>query len=249
MPWKITPSLYNTWLFYRYPLFDRTEEQEQDARKEMINALCRIKTPDTPEQARGHLFETYVENIATLRRTEDLEPLDPNELACARTIATNCKDGVFQERGGRELPSGNYIYGVADCILPTTIVDFKRVGAGKYEQGKYQKSIQHLAYMYIWESKRFDYLICDGESAEPFDEFYTWNSGSLGLLESRIALMIHDINCDPEFAAMFAENWTYQPKGEENVGENQRMVMVEQCGNNVGDHYRCDTDWGCNCAE
>lgn len=212
MPWKVTPSLYNSWLFYRYPLFDRTEEQEQAAREEMLNALRRIKTPDTPEQARGHLFETYVENIATLRTCAGLEELDPNELACARAIATNCADGVFQERGGRELPSGNYIYGVADCILPTTIVDFKRVGAGKYEQGKYQKSIQHLAYMFIWESKRFDYLICDGESAEPFDEFYTWSDGSLGLLESRIALMIHDINCDPEFAAAFAENWTYNKK-------------------------------------
>lgn len=212
MPWKVTPSLYNSWLFYRYPLFDRTEEQEQTAREEMLNALRRIKTPDTPEQARGHLFETYVENIATLRTCAGLEELDPNELACARAIATNCADGVFQERGGRELPSGNYIYGVADCILPTTIVDFKRVGAGKYEQGKYQKSIQHLAYMFIWESKRFDYLICDGESAEPFDEFYTWSDGSLGLLESCIALMIHDINCDPEFAAAFAENWTYNKK-------------------------------------
>ena len=116
---------------------------------------------------------------------------------------------MFQEKDGRELPSGNYIYGVADCILPTTIVDFKRVGAGKYEQGKYQKSIQHLAYMYIWDSKRFDYLICDGESTEPFDEFYTWTDGSLGLLESRVALMIHDINCDPELAVVFSENWTY----------------------------------------
>lgn len=220
MPWKVTPSLYNSWLFYRYPLFDRTEEQEQDAREEMLNALRRIKTPDTPEQARGHLFETYVENIATLRTCAGLEELDPNELACARAIATNCADGVFQERGGRELPSGNYIYGVADCILPTTIVDFKRVGAGKYEQGKYQKSIQHLAYMFIWESKRFDYLICDGESAEPFDEFYTWSDGSLGLLESRIALMIHDINCDPEFATAFAENWTYNKK------ETKRQCMI-----------------------
>ena len=212
MPWKITPSLYNSWLFYRYPMFDRDDELEQKARAEFINALCKIKTPDTPEQARGHLFETYIENIATLRQTEHLEPLEPDELACARTIATNCKDGVFQEKDGRELPSGNYIYGVADCILPTTIVDFKRVGAGKYEQGKYQKSIQHLAYMYIWESKRFDYLICDGESDEPFDEFYTWTDGSLGQLESRIALMIWDLNQDKELAEMFAKNWSYTPQ-------------------------------------
>lgn len=210
--WKITPSLYSAWLFYRYPMFDRDDEQEQKARAEFIDALCKVKKPDTPEQARGHLFEAWVEHLACDWKTNALNKLEPNELACARAIATNCKDGVFQERDGKELPSGNYVYGVADCILPTTIVDFKRVGAGKYEQGKYQKSIQHLVYMYIWESKRFDYLICDGESAEPFDEFYTWTDGSLGQLESRIALMIHNINCDPELAAMFAEHWHYEPK-------------------------------------
>lgn len=209
MAWKITPSLYNSWLFYRYPQFDRDEEQEKAAREEMLRVLRKEKAPDTPEQERGHLFETWIENLAKLRAPEDLEELSPDELKCAAVIADNCRDGVFQERDGRELPSGNYIYGVADCILPTTIVDFKRVGAGKYEQGKYQKSIQHLAYMYIWDSKRFDYLICDGESTEPFDEFYTWTDGSLGLLESRVALMIHDINCDPELAEVFAENWTY----------------------------------------
>ena len=212
MAWKITPSLYNSWLFYRYPQFDRDEEQEKAAREEMLRVLRKEKAPDTPEQERGHLFETYIENIATLCSTKYLPDLEPNELACARAIAVNCKDGVFQEKDGKELPSGNYIYGIADCILPTTIVDFKRVSAGKYEQGKYQKSIQHLAYMYIWDSKRFDYLVCDGESAEPFDEFYTWADGSLGLLESRIALCIHDINCDPELAEAFAENWTYHAK-------------------------------------
>lgn len=228
MPWKITPSLYNSWLFYRYPQFDRDEQQEKDARDEFISVLCKEQRPDTPEQARGHLFENTIEFLATGKTSGETllfescnlppdmpctlnpdEVVDTDELVCARTIATNCRDGVFQEKDGRELPSGNYIYGVADCILPTTIVDFKRVGAGKYDQGKYQKSIQHLAYMYIWNSKRFDYLICDG-SAEPFDEFYTWNDGSLGLLESRIALCIHDINCDPELSKLFAEYWTYK---------------------------------------
>ena len=232
MPWKVTPSLYNSWLFYRYPQFDRDEAQEAEARAEFISALRKERKPDTPEQARGHLFENTIEYFVLFEKNQADPKLfketilpemqaeeelggktleEQPELKCAEIIAENCKDGVFQEKGGRELPSGNYIYGVADCILPTTIVDFKRVGAGKYEQGKYQESIQHLAYMYIWESKRFDYLICDG-SDEPFDEFYTWNDGSLGCLESRIALMIHDINCDPEMAKIFAENWTYNKK-------------------------------------
>lgn len=210
MLYKITPSLYNAWLFYRYPLYERDEEQEKKAWDEFLSVLRKEQKADTPEQARGHLFETWIENIATLRTTHDLDELTPDELACAKKIAVNCCEGVFQEKDGKELPSGNYIYGVADCILPTTIVDFKRVGAGKYEQGKYQKSIQHLAYMYIWDSKRFDYLICDGESPEPFDEFYTWDNNSLGLLESRIALMIHEINCIPEFAEEFAKKWEYK---------------------------------------
>ena len=208
MPWKITPSLYNSWLFYRYPLFDRDEQMEQDARAEFISALRKEQKPETPEQARGHLFETWVENIATLKQTSDLEPLEPDELICAKTIAANCAGGVFQEKDGKELPSGNYVYGVADCILPTNIVDFKRVGAGKYEMGKYQKSIQHLVYMYVWDSKRFDYLICDG-GPEPFDETYTWTDSSLGLLESRIALMVSEINNDPEMREILKEKWSY----------------------------------------
>ena len=229
MAWKITPSLYNSWLFYRYPQFDRDEEQEKAAREEMLRVLRKEESLETPEQTQGHIFENTIEYIATgdynkkyptlceemvkigQRFFEIGEQTNP-ELACAKSIAMNCGYGIFQEKDGKELPSGNYIYGVADCILPTTIVDFKRVGAGKYEQGKYQKSIQHLAYMYIWNSKRFDYLICDGESTEPFDEFYTWTDASLGLLESRIALCIHDINCDPELAEAFAENWTYNKK-------------------------------------
>lgn len=213
MPWKITPSLYNSWLFYRYPLFDRTEEQEQEARAEFMSALRKEHKPDTPEQARGHLFERYIENYANLWTCADLPNLEPAEQDCAWKIAENCKDGIFQEKGGKELPSGNYIYGVADCILPTTIVDFKRLGAGNYEMGKYQKSIQHLAYMYIWDSKRFDYLICDGGN-EPFVETYTWEDGSLGLLESRIALMISEINNDPEMKEILKEQWSYNNEPE-----------------------------------
>ena len=39
MAWKITPSLYNSWLFYRYPQFDRDEEQEKAAHDEMLRVL------------------------------------------------------------------------------------------------------------------------------------------------------------------------------------------------------------------
>lgn len=208
MPYKITPSLYNSWLYYTKPLFDRTEEQEAQARAEFIDALRRVRKPDTMEQERGHIFENTIEYLATgkcdPKYPAELE--DSAELNCAKTIADMCRDGVFQERDGRELPSGNYIYGAADCILPTTIFDFKRVSA--YEMGKYQQSIQHLAYMYIWDSKRFDYLVCDG-SDQPFDETYTWTDVSLGVLESRIALMCSSINSDPELREYFNKHWTY----------------------------------------
>lgn len=220
MPWKVTPSLYNSWLFYMYPMFDRDEEAEKQARDEFLRVLRKEKSEETPEQHRGHVFENTVEYLATGRADPRYPVLEPEreaeespagrdpEYLCARAVADTCRDGVFQEKDGRELPSGNYIYGIADCILPTTIVDFKRVGPGKYEMGKYQKSIQHLAYMYIWDAKRFDYLICDGDE-EPFDEFYVWNDESLGVLESRIAMMIHYINQDPEFRAEFAKHWSY----------------------------------------
>lgn len=214
MAYKITPSLYYSWLFYTKPLFDRTDEQEAEARAEFMDTLRKVRKPDTMEQERGHIFENTIEYFATGKGDPRYPVLENEaqspELDCAHTIADMCRDGVFQEKDGRELPSGNYIYGVADCILPTTIFDFKRVSA--YEMGKYQQSIQHLAYMYIWESKRFDYLICDG-SAEPFDEVYTWGDGSLGLLESRIALMCSSICGDPELREIFEQNWKYEPQG------------------------------------
>ncbi len=216
MNWKITPSLYNAWLFYIQPLLDRDEEQEKAARDEFLRVLRKESAPETPEQARGHVFENTIEYLATgkCEPTHGILTGDDTtsaEYACARLIADRCRDGVFQERGGRELPSGDYIYGVADCILPTNIVDFKRCGVGKYEMAKYQKSIQHLAYMYIWDMRRFDYLICDGSSEEPFDEFYLWNAASLGLLESRVALMINSITQDPEMREIFAQYWSYVP--------------------------------------
>lgn len=213
MHYKITPSLYNSWLFYAKPQFDRDEEQERQARADFLAVLRKEQTPDTPEMARGRNFENAIEYYATGKCSSPAgfdvsEATD--EKTCAHSIAEMCRDGVFQEKDGRELPSGHYIYGVADCILWNTIVDFKRVS--NYEMGKYQKSIQHWGYMYIWNTKRFDYLICDG-SAVPFDEPYIWDNKSLALLESRIAEMIFGIEADEELRAEFAKYWAYNKRG------------------------------------
>lgn len=218
MHYKITPSLYNSWLFYAKPQFDRDEEQEKQARDEFLSVLRKEHKPDTEVQARGHNFENAIEYFATgkcsspkgFAFTSNFTEHVNSEETCARMIATMCRDGVFQEKDGRELPSGHYVYGVADCILWNTIFDFKRVS--NYEMGKYQKFIQHLAYMYIWNTKRFDYLVCDGSSV-PFDEPYIWDDNSLALLESRIAEMIFSIEADEELRVEFVKYWTYHNKG------------------------------------
>lgn len=218
MTWKVTPSLYSSWMFYAKPMFDRTPEQELAARQEFIRVLKKIPGEETDAIRRGVLFEKLIMDVVkggTLSIPED-EGVDgqrllcDNDLQCAINIAAMCRDGVFQIKDGRELPSGNYIYGISDCIMLNGGFDFKRVG--EYEMGKYLKSIQHWAYMYIWTLPQFHYLVGDG-SPEPFIEPYTWNERSLGLLEGRICEMIHWINCDPELREIFAEHWTYK-KGE-----------------------------------
>lgn len=222
MTWKVTPSLYNAWRFYAKPMFDRTPEDEAAARTEFIRVLRKEKGEVSDEMRRGTLFE---EMIMQAVRGEPV--MLPDELGksgkplfnpassvveCATKIGQARQKGVFQEKDGRELPSGNYIYGVADCILLNDIDDFKYTD--NYEMGKYQQSIQHLAYMYIWQLPLFNYVVGDG-SPDPFYEPYTWRPiDSLATLESRIALMIWSINQDPEMRKIFAEFWSYKKENQ-----------------------------------
>lgn len=217
MTWKITPSLYSAWHFYAKPLFDRTDEQEQQARAEFIRALSKEQGEETDHIRRGVLFEQMIMQGVETGGVSLPDALDAkgkplfnpekHDRQCALHIAEMVRGGLFQVKDGKELPSGNYIYGVADCILLNGGGDFKYVS--EYEMGKYQKSIQHLAYMYIWNLPQFYYFIADG-SPIPFIEPYMWGEGSLALLDSRIAEMIHWINCDEELRNIFSQKWTYE---------------------------------------
>lgn len=224
MTWKITPSLYSAWDYYAHPLFDRTDEQESEARQEFIQALHHQSATVTDAIKRGRLFENMVQQAAEtggVSLPDDLDEKgnllidrDKGYGPCALFMGAQFKDGVFQVRDGRELPSGNYIYGVADVIMLNGIVDIKCVN--DYSMGKYQKSIQHWAYMYIWQLKQFYYEICDG-SARPFIEPYTWFDGAVGLLESRISEMICWINQDAELREIFAKEWSYDNGEQKNA--------------------------------
>lgn len=209
MLYKITPSLYNAWLAYAKPLYDRDEQQELDARDEFLRALSKEPAPETDAMRRGVWFESLIMRVVDYDLA-DVPEDDPtaDDVRCAEFIGDMVRDGVFQVKDGRELPSGNYIYGVADCILLNGVVDFKRVSS-PYEMGKYQKSIQHLAYMYIWQLPQFYYVIADGGD-RPFFEPYIWDDSALDLLESRVSEMIGTIERDPELARVFAENWEYK---------------------------------------
>ena len=103
MPWKVTPSLYNSWLFYRYPLFDRTEEQEQTAREEMLNALRRIKTCAGSKHPtrRNRPVATCLKRMwKTLRRCEPV-------LAWKNWIQTNLRVRALSPRIVRTVYSRN----------------------------------------------------------------------------------------------------------------------------------------------
>lgn len=220
MTWKITPTLYNAWRYYAFPKFDRTDEQEVEARAEFIRILRKEKTDVTPKMQHGIDFENEIMGAAERIKLENETGIDQHGLVvpprsallsdadihCARYIGALMYDGEFQVKDGRELPSGNYIYGVADCILLNGIVDFKRLT--QYEQDKYKDSIQHWAYMYIWQMDQFYYYIGAGDM-QPYIESYCWFDGAEGVLEARISEMIFWINQDPELREIFAEFWTY----------------------------------------
>jgi hypothetical protein len=209
MKYLIRQSLYAAWHWYAKPLYDRTEEQEQQEREKFIKVLRKEESESNNAINLGINFENAVESLAC-NLTDKEWHLEGEELKCAEKCAGYLKDGVFQVYGKKELPSGNCLEGTADCIKLIFIADTKRKSS-PYEMGEYQKSIQHWGYMYIWDRGRFDYLICDG-SPDPFVETYIWEENSLALLESRIFEMIVSINSDPEIAQIFAEKWEY--KGE-----------------------------------
>lgn len=221
----ITPSLYNSFLYYAMTDFnsiwedpEKAAEAERNAYQDWLDCLNKVKKPTTEVQQRGINFENAVYELTQgIERIEDINAeatahgvtelpasnlLDDAEYATAQEIAEKVKGGLWQEVLTKDV--GDYLlYGKSDVIRRDTIFDIKRVNS--YEVGKYQKSIQHSIYMECSEIEHFEYLISNGKTV--YSEYYHKEPNNLDRLIGKIDNMVNFIAGTPEFYRPFKQNW------------------------------------------
>lgn len=225
----ITPSLYNSYLWYADTDFsaiwedpEKAEEVEKSAYQDWLNCLNKVKTPITEAQQKGIDFENAVEemsnNLNKVRFDGEVVVfenevdfmlstiLDEAERKAALQVARIIDKGIWQQTLMKEVD--NYLlYGRSDHIRGNTINDIKRTGS--YEVGKYQKSIQHLIYLECAEDiEHFQYVIASGKTnPSVFVEYYHKEPNNLDVLLGKIDTMVDFIREVPEFYKPFKENW------------------------------------------
>lgn len=197
MAYLITPTLYNSYLYYAKGDFDRYEdkadEYREKARLDFLNTLNKVKIEPTEAMILGQQFED-----AVFKCTQGVNIDDP----CVVEIANLVKGGIWQETLSKRV--GDYLfYGRSDVILADTIYDIKR--SPSYEVGKYEQSIQHLVYLECSPISKFKYLVCDGKNV--YIEDYTKAPNNLDVLMGRTNEMVAFINATPEFKEAFNKNW------------------------------------------
>lgn len=225
----ITPSLYNSYLWYADTDFnaiwedpEKAEEAEKAAYQDWLNCLNKVKTPTTEAQQKGINFENAVEemsnNLDKVRFDGEevvfaneadfilTSILDKSEQKAAYEVAKIVGKGLWQQTLMKE--TDNYLlYGRSDHIAGNMINDIKRTGS--YEAGKYLKSIQHQIYFEGAENiEHFRYVIAAGKTnPSVFVEYYHKEPNNLENLLGKVDLMVDFIKSVPEFYAPFKANW------------------------------------------
>jgi hypothetical protein len=201
--WLLTPSLYNAW---RWSLSAGEDEDDQEqARKEMITTLKREQITPNEAMLKGRKFEGDIQAMAS---GEPLLPLDdPLYENVVAEIAEIVKGGLWQERVYLDMhfrDHGDFLlYGKIDVLKGPWGFDIKY--AKNYKIGKYGKSIQHATYMIGAPCSRFAYLISNGR--EWWREEYFASADDYEEMRGRLADMLDDIRRDPEFSALYSKHW------------------------------------------
>ena len=193
----ITPSLYNSYIYYTQTDFEmygeKADEIEAKALQDFKDTLNKVSKPTNEILQRGINFENAVKAI-----TDGFDVQEEN----ASDVAEIVKGGVWQETLCKTI--GDYVlYGKADVIKANTVYDIKRVTS--YDCPKYEKSIQHLLYLECSPCEHFEYLISDGKNL--YKEYYHKDQNNQEKLLTRINCMVNFIRSNPEFNQAFEENW------------------------------------------
>lgn len=202
----LTPSLHSAWSWWRSADDDHTDQ----ARADLIRYLKREPIPPSEAMIRGRKLE---DDIRAAADGTPMLPLDdPSYEVTVREIADIVKGGLWQERTYTDLHfrgHGDFLlYGKIDVVRGPWIWDIK--WTTNYFVGKYLTGLQHLAYPAGLKCPNFAYIASNGK--QWWSEAYHSSPNDLDELRSRLLAMLDDIKNDKELAALYAANWTANPR-------------------------------------
>lgn len=195
--YSITPSLLNSFLFYK-------TDRRIDKKEHFLKTLKKEFTSNEAIE-KGQLFEKQIQDFTENKIQENL--LSSNQLLIAKEV----QGGDWQKDVRKEIFIHNKTFvlnGRCDIYKPEIIYDIKTTG--KYEKDKFKDSMQHRIYMYCSPDKteNFEYLInLWGKEDNIIKEFYKMNE----LVENEIFNCVTDfiklMNINEEMLNIYKEKW------------------------------------------
>lgn len=195
----ITPSLYNSWLWYT------KADDDGEARVELISYLQREPRPPSEAILKGRKLEDDVRAVADGAPRLPLD--DPSYEATVREIGELVKGGLWQEKTYTNIhfrDHGDFLlYGKIDVVRGPWIWDIKYTTS--YQIGKYFAGIQHLAYPAGLKCPHFAYVASNGK--QWWLEDYHSSPDDFEEMRSRLLSMLDDFKRDKTLGSLYERYW------------------------------------------
>lgn len=217
----ITVTLLNSFLYY---------QGEYGKRDDFISLLRKDKFEPDDAMALGIAFEddiqryteTWIEKVIDVKKYMTKNEIQSYEttnvltdkfmtklstvMDMIREIGNKVEGGFWQQSLSKNISvmGRNFvIYGRADVILDDTIYDIKYTG--KYDLGKFKKSMQHRIEFACTDYEKFEYLVSDLKRC--YVETYWKSKDDLDVVKKTIADMLFYFEQDKEANELFLRNW------------------------------------------
>jgi len=183
-------------------------ERSTIARDELLARIRGEKKPPNEAMQRGIDFE----NNVVLAMNGKYAPGKIDKYAeCVLEVAGIVEGSIYQKHVEAEI-DGIIIHGYTDFLRRNWIRDCKTTK--KYEIGKYQKSNQHLAYLYCLRElgiNNFMYVVTNFRQI--FTEIYFWQSSFRDDLKSNIIQFFDYLESDSEMKFAYQEKMKRENNG------------------------------------
>lgn len=161
MAYLITQTLLSAWNYAH----DCHISCSEDAYKDFLDTLNRVRKEPSEAMQKGILFEDAVYHVAKGYPSDEYV-----HESGVKAVADVIRGGAIQVKLSRNLRVDGrdfVVYGIADVVKAGTIYDVKfsnKDFASAELPGRYLNSPQHPAYLYaLPEARDFVYLVSDGE--------------------------------------------------------------------------------------